>query len=68
MLCASGFEFEEKMRLARVEQENAQRLLQFTSASRQDSSKRVEDAAERYKRRMSDFVRHKRVCTLCKES
>jgi hypothetical protein len=68
MLCASGFEFEEKLHLARVEQENAQRALQSVSDVNQNSSKRFEDAANRYHRRLSDFVNHKRVCSLCRES
>jgi hypothetical protein len=68
MLCASGFEFEEKLQLARVEHENAQRALQSISGLPQNSSKRVEDAVKRYNRSLSDFVNHKRVCTLCRES
>jgi hypothetical protein len=68
MLCASGFEFEEKLHMARVEQENAQRALQSISGSPRNSSKRFEDAIQRYNRRLSDFVNHKRVCTLCRES
>jgi hypothetical protein len=47
MLCASGFEFEEKLQLARVEHENAQRALQSISGLLQNSSKRVEDAVNR---------------------
>jgi hypothetical protein len=68
MLCASGLEFEEKLQLARVEHENAQRALQSVSGLHQNSSKRFEDAVKRYNRRLSDFVSHKRVCTLCRES
>jgi hypothetical protein len=68
MLCASGFEFEEKLHLARVEHENAQRVLQSVSGVNQNSSKRVEDAVKRYNSRLSDFVNHKRVCSLCRES
>jgi hypothetical protein len=68
MLCASGFEFEEKLRLATVEQENAQRALNSVSDSSQSSSKRFEAAAKRYNRRLSDFLGHKRVCTLCRGS
>jgi hypothetical protein len=68
MLCASGFEFEEKLHLARVEHENAQRALHPVSDVNQNSSKRFEDAVKRYDRRLSDFVNHKRVCSLCRES
>jgi hypothetical protein len=68
MLCASGFEFEEKLQLARVEHENAQRALQSVSGLHQNGSKRFENAVKRYNRRLSDFVNHKRVCTLCRES
>jgi len=68
MLCASGFEFEEKLHRARVGQETAQRALQSISGSPRNSSKRFEDAIQRYNRRLSDFVNHKRVCTLCRES
>jgi hypothetical protein len=68
MLCASGFEFEEKLQLARVEHENAQRAFESVSAMNQNSSKRFEDAVRRYNRRLSDFVNHKRVCSLCRES
>jgi hypothetical protein len=64
MLCASGFEFERKLRLASMEQENAQRALQ--SGSSQNGSKRFELAAKRYSRRLSDFLDHKRACTLCR--
>jgi hypothetical protein len=67
MLCASGFEFEEKLRAAAVEQANAQRALQSVSESNQ-SSKRLEDAAKRYNKRLSDYLNHKQVCTLCRES
>ena len=68
MLCASGFEFEEKLHLARVEQEKAQHVLQSVSGMNQNSSKRFEDAVKRYNRRLSDFVNHKRVCSPCRES
>ncbi len=68
MLCASGCEFEEKLHLARVEHENAQRVLQSVSGVNQNSSKRVEDAVKRYNSRLLDFVNHKRVCSLCRES
>lgn len=65
MLCASGFELEKKLRLASQEQQNAQRALQ--SGSSQSISKRVEAAAKRYNRRLSDLASHKSVCTLCAE-
>jgi hypothetical protein len=68
MLCASGFEFEKKLQLAGVEHENAQRALQSLSGMNQIGSKRFEDAVKRYDRRLSDFVKHKRVCSLCRES
>jgi hypothetical protein len=68
MLCASGFEFEEKLRMAMMEQEKAQRALRSVSGLNRDGSKRFEDAATRYNKRLSDLVNHKRVCTLCKES
>jgi hypothetical protein len=68
MLCASGFEFEEKLHLARVEHENARRALQSVSGMTQNRSKRFEDAVKRYNRRLSDYVNHKRVCSLCRES
>jgi len=67
MLCASGFEFEERLRVAAVEQANAQRALQSVSESNQNS-KRLEDAARRYNKRLSDYLNHKQVCTLCRES
>ena len=67
MLCASGYEFEEKLRLAMTEQEKAQRALQSVSGLNEDCSKRFEDAARRYDKRLSDLVNHKRVCTLCRE-
>ena len=65
MLCASGFEFEEKLQRARAEHENAQRALQSVSVLHQRSSKRFENAVRRYNRRLADLVNHKRVCTLC---
>jgi hypothetical protein len=67
MLCASGFEFEEKLRLARSEQESAQRALRPASGLNQNSSKRFQDATKRYDQRLLDFVNHKRSCTLCRE-
>jgi hypothetical protein len=66
MLCASGYEFEEKLRLAVMEREKAQRTLQSVSGSHGDECKRVEEAAKRYDKRLSDLVNHKRVCTLCR--
>ncbi len=68
MLCASGFEFEEKLHLAIVEQENARRALQSHSGLNENGSKRLEDAVKRYDGRLADFVNHKRVCSLCKDS
>jgi hypothetical protein len=68
MLCASGFEFEEKLQLATVEHEIAQRALQSVSGLHPNSSKRFENAVRRYNRRLSDFVNHKQVCTLCRGS
>jgi hypothetical protein len=68
MLCASGFEYEEKLQLARVEHDNAQRALQSGSGLTQNSSKRFEDAHKRYNKRLSDLVNHKRVCSLCRAS
>jgi hypothetical protein len=68
MLCASGFEFEEKLRLAAVEQANAQRAPQSVADSNQNNSKRFEDAAKRYNKRLSDFVNHTRACTLCRDA
>ena len=68
MLCASGFEFEKKLHLARLENENAQRALQSVCDSNQNNSKRFEDALKRYNKRLSDFVNHKTACSLCRES
>lgn len=68
MLCASGFEFEEKLHLARVEHENAQRALRSVSGMKQNSSKRLDDAFKRYNSRLSDFVNHKQACLLCRAS
>jgi hypothetical protein len=68
MLCASGFEFEEKLQRARVEHENAQRALQSVSVFHPSSSKRFENAVRRYNRRLSELMNHKRVCTLCRGS
>jgi hypothetical protein len=66
MLCASGYEFEEKLHLAMVERENAQRAVESNSDSNGLGSKRLEDAVKRYESRLSDFMNHKRACTLCK--
>ena len=68
MLCASGLEFERKLRRATAEQANAERSLLSIPGLGQNGSKRFEDAAERYNRRLSDFMNHKRVCSLCRES
>jgi len=68
MLCASGLEFERKLRRATVEQANAQRSLLSVPGLSENGSKRFEDAAKRYNRRLSDYVNHKRVCSLCRES
>jgi hypothetical protein len=68
MLCASGFEFEERLHQAKLEHENVLRALQPVSGPSKNSSKRLEDAVKRYNRRLSDFVNHKRVCSLCRGS
>lgn len=68
MLCASGLEFEKKLRRATAEQANAERALHSGSNPNGNGSKRLEDAAERYNKRLSDFMNHKRVCSLCRES
>ena len=68
MLCASGFEFEKKLRRATAEQENVERTMQSASASDPNTSKRLGDAAKRYNKRLSDLMNHKRACTLCRES
>ena len=68
MLCASGFEFEEKLRLAAVEQTKAQRALESVVDSSQNNSKRFEDAAKLYNKRLSDLVNHTRACTLCRDA
>jgi hypothetical protein len=67
MLCASGYEFEEKLHQAMVEQENARRALQSNSGLNGSGSKRLEDAVKRYDSRLADFANHKLVCTLCKD-
>ena len=67
MLCASGLEFEKKLRRATVEQANAQLSLLSVPGLSQNGSKRFEDAAKRYNRRLSDFMNHQRVCSLCRE-
>ena len=48
MLCASGFEFEEKLHLARLDYENVQRAFQLVSGPSKNGSKRLEDAAKRH--------------------
>jgi hypothetical protein len=69
MLCASGFEFQEKLRLAMMEQEAAKRSLSHAApVPSHHSVKRLEDASRRYDKRLSDFQNHKQVCALCKES
>jgi hypothetical protein len=68
MLCASGFEFEEKLRVAAVEQADAQRALRSVSYTNPNNSKRFEDTSERYNKRLSDFMNHKRACTLCRDA
>jgi hypothetical protein len=68
MLCASGFEFKEKLHLVRLEYENVQRAFQPVSGPNENGSKRLEDAAKRHDKRLSDFVNHKRVCSLCRGS
>jgi hypothetical protein len=51
MLCASGFEFEEKLRLAMAERVHAQRALESVPVVSQNGSKRFEVAAKRYDKR-----------------
>jgi hypothetical protein len=65
MLCVSGFEFEGKLHLAQLESENVQRAYQPVSGPSENGSKRLEDAAKRHDKRLSDFVNHKRACSLC---
>jgi hypothetical protein len=67
MLCASGFEFKEKLRLASMEREAAQRSLAVAAVPRFSRARRLEEASERYEKRLSDFTRHKEICALCRE-
>jgi hypothetical protein len=67
MLCASGFEFSEKLRLASMEREAAQRSLAVAPVPGFSRARRLEEALERYEKRLSDFMRHKEICALCRE-
>jgi hypothetical protein len=67
MLCASGFEFKEKLRLASMEQEAAKRALHAASSPSQNCARRFEDASKRYDQRLSELMNHKQACTLCRE-
>jgi hypothetical protein len=67
MLCASGYEFNEKLRLASKDQEAAKRALRRVVVPSPDSARRFEDASRRYDRRLSDFENHKLTCGLCRE-
>jgi hypothetical protein len=67
MLCASGFEFSEKLRLALMEREAAQRSLAVAAVPGFSRARRLEEALERYEKRLSDFMRHKEICALCRE-
>jgi hypothetical protein len=67
MLCASGFEFKEKLRLASMEREAAQRSLAVAAVPGFSRTKRLEEASERYEKRLLDFMRHKEICALCRE-
>jgi hypothetical protein len=68
MLCASGFEFSEKLRLASMEREAAKRALDAVSLTSQNCARRFEDASKRYDRRLSELMSHKQACALCRES
>jgi hypothetical protein len=67
MLCASGFEFKEKLRLASMEREAAQRSLAVAAVPGLSRARRLEEAQERLDQRLSDFMRHKEICALCRE-
>jgi hypothetical protein len=68
MLCASGLEFEEKLRQAAEERAKAQRAQERLADSRGNNLKYVEAVAKRYDSSLSAFVNHKRSCTLCSKS
>jgi hypothetical protein len=65
MLCASGLEFEEKLRQAAEERAKAQRAHAAGADLRGNNLKYVETVAKRYDSSLSAFVNHKRSCTLC---
>jgi hypothetical protein len=68
MLCASGYEFSEKLRLAMRERELAGRALDAASVPSANNRRRFETAMKRYDKRLSDLTTHKHVCALCRES
>jgi chemotaxis regulatin CheY-phosphate phosphatase CheZ len=67
MLCASGFEFKEKLRLASMEREAAKRALDAVSLASQDCTGRFEETSKRYNRRLSELMNHKQACALCRK-
>jgi hypothetical protein len=67
MLCASGYEFSEKLRLAMRERELAGRALDASRTPSQNNRRRFEAAMKRYDSRLLDLTSHKKVCALCRE-
>ncbi len=65
MLCASGFEFEEKLRQAAEERAKAQRAQRTSVELNRNRLKYIENAIKRYDRSLVALVDHKRACTLC---
>ena len=67
MLCASGYEFEKKVRSAELKLAKAQRSPQPALDPNPNGPRRVKDAIGRYNARLSDLTNHQRACTLCKD-
>jgi hypothetical protein len=63
----SGYEFEKKVRSAKLEFAKAQRSRLPSLDPNQNGPKRFQDSERRYNKRLEDLINHQRACTLCKD-
>ncbi len=68
MLCASGFEFEERLRQAAGERAKVERVQKSGAGVSENNLKYAEAVAKRYDSSLSAFANHKQSCTLCSKS
>jgi hypothetical protein len=68
MLCASGLEFEEKLRQAAGERAKVERVQTSGAVLNENNLKYAEAVAKRYDSSLSALANHKRSCTLCSKA